>query len=287
MLPSTSKRLKPFLSVFIAISIYTTSYNAVLASDFSINKDSQIQTTSADQGPARGKRLVRPEDILKDSKNDMILHGIKVRKGTIGAYMQNAQVFSSLTSTADEKAAARKLLEEYAPDIIALEFDQGIRWKNPEIGDIIEKARKEFGSKKAANHKAENRKAENHKSANHKEVIDSKLLEKSSSTEDAKAAEKKYSTGEHKTAKPTDILNDKDSYVMINGIKARKGTIAAFSINARTFSAPLSAEEKEAARKLLVELAPGVAAFNVDKVVFFVNPEVQKILENGRTQIYD
>lgn len=253
-------KMLSFITVvgFLTISLV----NGAIARTITAQMDKQA-LKSDDQGPARGKRLVRPEDILLDKNNDMVLHGIKVRKGTIGAYMQNAQVFSSPNSSEHEKAAARKLLVEYAPDILALEFDQGIQWKNAEIEKIIETARKDFNAGQAS----KNSKASK------------------ASEEDKNASIVKSLTGEHKTVRPSEVLNDKENYVMINGIKARKGTIAAFSINARTFSKPVNAAEKEAARKLLIELAPGVAAFNVDKVVSFKDPEVQKILEKGRAEV--
>ncbi len=123
-------KMLSFITVvgFLTISLV----NGAIARTITAQMDKQALKRD-DQGPARGKRLVRPEDILQDKNNDMVLYGIKVRKGTIGAYMQNAQVFSSPNSSEQEKAAARKLLVEYAPDILALEFDQGIQWKNAEI----------------------------------------------------------------------------------------------------------------------------------------------------------
>jgi hypothetical protein len=90
---------------------------------------------------SRSKRLVRPEDLLKDDQQILVSQGVTIRKGTIGAFMQNAQIFSAPDRPAEERAAARKLLVAYALDIIAMNIDRQVTWRDPEIEKIMAAAR--------------------------------------------------------------------------------------------------------------------------------------------------
>ena len=79
---------------------------------------------------------------------------------------------------------------------------------------------------------------------------------------------------------PEDILADKQNFIEINGIVARKGSVAAFLKNIDlledTYS---SAQQKAEAQAMLEELAPAIIALKLYQHASFKNPIVQAILE--------
>jgi hypothetical protein len=164
---------------------------------------------AGEKAGSRGKRLVRPEDLLKDEDQTLVCQGVTIRKGTIGAFMQNAGIFSSPDRPAGERAAARKLLVDYARAIIAM--------------DVVS---------------------------------------------------------------PQDLLNDQVDTFVRHGVKIRKGILLCFFVNGATFSSPLDPEEQAAARKLLVEAAPALVALGMDRVMRWKDPEIQRILDQARAELF-
>jgi|GEM_PF-1443954 len=81
---------------------------------------------------------VRPDDIINDSQNYAYFKGVKVRKGTIAAAIQNAKVLTCETASLSEKAEARKIIKELAPALVALDVYDQLVWKNKEVQQIIE-----------------------------------------------------------------------------------------------------------------------------------------------------
>ena len=62
---------------------------------------------------------IKPENILADQEDYLIINGVKARKGTIAAVLQNAAILSSNNATQEQKQAA-KILEIDQPKISAL-----------------------------------------------------------------------------------------------------------------------------------------------------------------------
>jgi hypothetical protein len=48
---------------------------------------------------------IRPNDILADAENFIELNGVTVRKGSIGAFLKNIDLFEDLNSTESQKEA--------------------------------------------------------------------------------------------------------------------------------------------------------------------------------------
>lgn len=79
--------------------------------------------------------------------------------------------------------------------------------------------------------------------------------------------------------KPNDILADGESFVELNGMTVRKGSIAAFLKNIDLFEDPHSSEEqKDLALEMIRELAPAVAAAGLHRHAQFKNKIVEEIL---------
>lgn len=76
---------------------------------------------------------VNPNDILADGNDTGEFHGLTVRKGTIKAAIENAKILESTKASRQEKQAAKEMLKQLAPHIVALELNQHVVWKNPEI----------------------------------------------------------------------------------------------------------------------------------------------------------
>ncbi len=86
---------------------------------------------------------IRPEDVLADGQDCTFIRGIKVRKATFGAVLQNAVILASSQNSV-EKENIKNLIAELVPGLIALGMNDHITWKNPEIQAIIEDIKKKL-----------------------------------------------------------------------------------------------------------------------------------------------
>lgn len=89
-------------------------------------------------------KSIRPEDMLSDSENYTVMRGVRVRKGTIGAALQNASILDSPSASQREKEEAKKVIAELAPGLVALGMYDHVVWKNKEIQKIVEEASKKI-----------------------------------------------------------------------------------------------------------------------------------------------
>ena len=81
---------------------------------------------------------------------------------------------------------------------------------------------------------------------------------------------------------PENILPDALNHTHINGIKVRKGTVAALLANIQLYESPQSAErEKQSALAMIKELAPAILAIGLTQHLQFKNPEIQKIMDHA------
>ena len=86
---------------------------------------------------------IRPEDILPDGKDALEIKGITARKGTIATAMANAAIMGSAIASKEEKYAAKLMIQELAPVLVALGVHQHFAWRNPEIEAIMESVKHE------------------------------------------------------------------------------------------------------------------------------------------------
>ena len=89
-------------------------------------------------------KAVSPEELISDTANFVIVKGVKVRKGTVGAALANADILVSDTATAEEKQLAKEMLIELSPALAAIEIGRHVTWKNPLIEEIIADAAKKL-----------------------------------------------------------------------------------------------------------------------------------------------
>ncbi len=85
----------------------------------------------------------------------------------------------------------------------------------------------------------------------------------------------------NKAIKPYDILSDSESFVELNGVTVRKGSVAAFLKNIDLFEDDNSNDsQKSDAMEMIKELSPAIIATGLYKHVIFKNKAIQDILTN-------
>ncbi|KTC78908.1 hypothetical protein Lche_0928 [Legionella cherrii] len=80
---------------------------------------------------------IRPEDILPDGVDTALIDGKSIRKGTIAAFLANADIFEHPNSTDKQKEEAIKAMNELAPVVIAVGLHRHVVFKNKEIEQIL------------------------------------------------------------------------------------------------------------------------------------------------------
>lgn len=77
-----------------------------------------------------------------------------------------------------------------------------------------------------------------------------------------------------------DVLPDNINHVTINGIPARKGTVAAFLANARIFTNPAALpEERRTAEQHIIEALPTLRALGLLDVLEVRDPALRAFVE--------
>lgn len=82
-------------------------------------------------------KSVRPEDILPDGVDSTTIQGKVVRKGTVAAFLANVVILEDPNSSPAEKANAKSMLQELAPDVVTIGLHQHVTFKNPEAENIL------------------------------------------------------------------------------------------------------------------------------------------------------
>ncbi|MBX3708236.1 MAG: hypothetical protein KIT56_01005 [Gammaproteobacteria bacterium] len=80
---------------------------------------------------------VRPEDILPDGIDNAAINGKIVRKGTIAAFLANADILENQTISDQQKQAAIQTIKELAPTVIATGLHKHVIFKNAQIEQIL------------------------------------------------------------------------------------------------------------------------------------------------------
>ncbi len=83
------------------------------------------------------KQPKKPEDVLPDQDDFRTLEGIRVRKGTIYAAMQNMELLEE--GTPKERSAALKAIEDLAPALIVLGVHRHFQCRNPDVEAVLVK----------------------------------------------------------------------------------------------------------------------------------------------------
>jgi len=88
-------------------------------------------------------KSVRPEDVLPDDTDFVTFHGVRVRKGTIKAAMDNMEILKS--GDPADHAAALAMIRELARGLVALGVHRHFICRNPEAEAILEQAARDLG----------------------------------------------------------------------------------------------------------------------------------------------
>ncbi|MEM7445209.1 MAG: hypothetical protein AAF414_17950 [Pseudomonadota bacterium] len=86
-------------------------------------------------------KATRPEDILLDDEDYVVVHGVRVRKGSIAAAMRNIDLLE--TGSNDERTAALEMIKALAPGLVALGMHRHFICRNPVVDAILAEAAKD------------------------------------------------------------------------------------------------------------------------------------------------
>jgi hypothetical protein len=87
-----------------------------------------------------GMQVLRPEDIIADGVDSTMINGIEVRKGTVGAFLKNAEILNDINTGEVHRQAAILILKELAPSIIAVGLHEQVIFKNKLVEQILVEA---------------------------------------------------------------------------------------------------------------------------------------------------
>lgn len=85
---------------------------------------------------------ISPQDVIADGNETAEFQGQMIRKGTVKAAIENVKIMESEEASILEKQAAKDMIKKLAPDIIALELDKYMTWKNPDVQAIFDEMNK-------------------------------------------------------------------------------------------------------------------------------------------------
>ena len=84
---------------------------------------------------------IRPEDILPDGIDSTELNGKTVRKGTIAAFLANAEILEDAKVSEEIKQAALTTMKKLAPDVIAIGLHKHVIFKKYVVEQILNEAK--------------------------------------------------------------------------------------------------------------------------------------------------
>lgn len=86
--------------------------------------------------------------------------------------------------------------------------------------------------------------------------------------------------------KPSDVLPDDVDSAVIDGVRVRKGTVAAVLANLKALDvATLTAAERAEILETIRELAPALVVLGFKKYLTFNNPVIQKIVDEAARKL--
>lgn len=82
-------------------------------------------------------KLIRPEDILPDGVDSTTINGKIVRKGTIAAFLANADILENKNATEQQKQEAINTMKELATAVVSIGLHKHVVFKNNQIEQIL------------------------------------------------------------------------------------------------------------------------------------------------------
>lgn len=82
-------------------------------------------------------KSVRPEDILADGVDSAAVNGRIVRKGTMAAFLANAEILEDANVTEAQKQEVFAVMQDLASSLVAIGLHKHVVFKNPRIEQIL------------------------------------------------------------------------------------------------------------------------------------------------------
>jgi hypothetical protein len=83
---------------------------------------------------------MRADDVLSDQTNEADFGGVTVRKGTVGAFLANARVWSDAEASAEDRAAAEQDILDAVPALNAIGLFDILETKDMRLRELIASA---------------------------------------------------------------------------------------------------------------------------------------------------
>ncbi|VVC75428.1 hypothetical protein AQUSIP_07180 [Aquicella siphonis] len=80
---------------------------------------------------------VLPEDVLPDGVDTTAINGKIVRKGTIAAFLANADILENPAATQQQKQQAINTMQELAPAVITIGLHKHVVFRNAQVEQIL------------------------------------------------------------------------------------------------------------------------------------------------------
>lgn len=83
-----------------------------------------------------GNNSIKPEDVLGNAQSFAEYNGVSIRKGSIAAFLKNIDLLES--NEPQDKQAAKLVLQELAPAMVAVGLHKHVTFKNEIVQGILE-----------------------------------------------------------------------------------------------------------------------------------------------------
>ena len=84
---------------------------------------------------------MRPEDILPDDVNEVSVDGVRLRKGSVAAFVANARVLVDGASAEEARRDAEAHIAELIPALVALRLFDVFEPRDPRIRALVARHR--------------------------------------------------------------------------------------------------------------------------------------------------
>jgi hypothetical protein len=85
---------------------------------------------------------MRPDEILPDNVNEVTIEGLRVRKGSVAAFVASARVVVDEAAGTDAREAARRDIAELLPALDALRIFDVFEVRDARVKAVIEAVRR-------------------------------------------------------------------------------------------------------------------------------------------------
>ena len=93
---------------------------------------------------------MQAQDVLPDGQDFVVRNGLTLRKGSVGAFLVNAQVLQDPNATAEARQAAERDLVALLPALEALGLFDVFELRSPTLRDEVARHRAALSSSPAA-----------------------------------------------------------------------------------------------------------------------------------------